>query len=83
MNGEAEGLAASYRIKFVETSAKTRQGVEDAFYSLVREIRDYVSDFQIISYSVLSYCSQTQSYTCIPANSKLDGNLISFFFVFQ
>ena len=27
---------------FVQTSAKTRQGVEEAFYTLVREIRKYV-----------------------------------------
>jgi hypothetical protein len=31
----------SYGIPFIETSAKTRQGVEDAFYTLVREIRQY------------------------------------------
>ncbi|XP_020612675.1 GTPase HRas [Orbicella faveolata] len=36
---EACDLATSYGIPFIETSAKTRQGVEDAFYTLVREIR--------------------------------------------
>lgn len=36
---EAHELATSYGIPFIETSAKTRQGVEDAFYTLVREIR--------------------------------------------
>lgn len=36
---EAHDLATSYGIPFIETSAKTRQGVEDAFYTLVREIR--------------------------------------------
>ena len=36
-------LADSYTIAYVETSAKTRQGVDDAFYTLVREIRKYVS----------------------------------------
>ncbi|KAK2188092.1 hypothetical protein NP493_144g04003 [Ridgeia piscesae] len=34
-------LAESYLIPYVETSAKTRQGVDDAFYTLVREIRKY------------------------------------------
>lgn len=34
-----EGLAKSYGIPFVQTSAKTRIGVDDAFYTLVREIR--------------------------------------------
>ncbi|KAF7221188.1 GTPase KRas [Nothobranchius furzeri] len=37
----AQELARSYSVPFVETSAKTRQGVEEAFYSLVREIRRY------------------------------------------
>lgn len=35
----AGGLAKSYGIPFVQTSAKTRIGVDDAFYTLVREIR--------------------------------------------
>ncbi|XP_031548789.1 GTPase HRas [Actinia tenebrosa] len=37
--GDAQELAKSYGIPFQETSAKTRQGVDDAFYTLVREIR--------------------------------------------
>ena len=37
--GFAAQVAESYAIPFVETSAKTRQGVDDAFYTLVREIR--------------------------------------------
>lgn len=32
-------VARSYNVPFVETSAKTRMGVDDAFYTLVREIR--------------------------------------------
>ena len=36
---EAKELAKSYNIPFVETSAKTRMGVDDAFFTLVREIR--------------------------------------------
>lgn len=36
---QAVTLAKSYGIPFIETSAKTRQGVDDAFYTLVREIR--------------------------------------------
>ncbi|MEE6477449.1 hypothetical protein FKM82_011516 [Ascaphus truei] len=45
---QAQDLARSYGIPFIETSAKTRQElcftmqrVEDAFYTLVREIRQY------------------------------------------
>ncbi|XP_028399623.1 GTPase HRas [Dendronephthya gigantea] len=35
----ARELASSFSIPFIETSAKTRQGVDEAFYTLVREIR--------------------------------------------
>jgi len=37
--------ARNYGIPFIETSAKTRMGVDDAFYTLVREIRKDVSIF--------------------------------------
>ena len=40
----AKDFASSLSMPFVQTSAKTRQGVEEAFYTLVREIRKYVSD---------------------------------------
>lgn len=33
--------AQNYNIPTIETSAKTRMGVDDAFYTLVREIRQY------------------------------------------
>jgi len=36
---DASEIARTYGIPFVETSAKTRMGVDDAFYTLVREIR--------------------------------------------
>lgn len=35
----ASDLAKQYGVPFIETSAKTRQGVDEAFYTLVREIR--------------------------------------------
>ncbi|KAL1787827.1 GTPase HRas isoform X1 [Sigmodon hispidus] len=38
---KAQDLAHSYGIPYIETSAKTRKGVEDAFYTLVREIRQH------------------------------------------
>lgn len=38
---QAKQVADSYNIPYVETSAKTRQGVDDAFYTLVREIRKF------------------------------------------
>ena len=40
---EAQKTADEYGIPFVQTSAKTRQGVEEGFYTLVREIRKYVT----------------------------------------
>ncbi|GAA50380.1 GTPase HRas [Clonorchis sinensis] len=39
---DAKMLARSFNIPYVETSAKTRQGVDEAFYTLVREIRKYL-----------------------------------------
>ena len=39
----ARELAANFGIPFIETSAKTRQGVDEAFYTLVREIKKDVS----------------------------------------
>lgn len=36
---DTKEAAQSYNIPFIETSAKTRMGVDDAFYTLVREIR--------------------------------------------
>jgi small GTP-binding protein len=35
---QAKDVAKSYGIPLIETSAKTRMGVDDAFYTLVREI---------------------------------------------
>ena len=40
---EAKEVAKNYGIPFIETSAKTRMGVDDAFYTLVREIKRDVS----------------------------------------
>ncbi|KAL4904961.1 ras-like protein [Aspergillus multicolor] len=38
---EGENLARQFGCKFIETSAKSRINVENAFYDLVREIRRY------------------------------------------
>ena len=38
---EGESLARSFGCKFIETSAKSRMNVDNAFYDLVREIRRY------------------------------------------
>ena len=34
-----QAYAKDHHMPYIETSAKTKQGVEDAFYTLVREIR--------------------------------------------
>lgn len=69
MPTEAYDLATSYGIPFIETSAKTRQGVEDAFYTLVREIRRDVSDLNFGKY--FSFFGTV--YTC-----KYNHNFLSF-----
>ena len=38
---EGEALARAMNCKFIETSAKTRTNVDNAFYDIVREIRRY------------------------------------------
>ncbi|KAH8808843.1 protein ras-like protein-1 [Xylogone sp. PMI_703] len=38
---EGEALARSFNCKFIETSAKSRINVDNAFYDIVREIRRY------------------------------------------
>jgi GTPase KRas len=38
---EGELLAGSFGCRFIETSAKSRFNVDNAFYDLVREIRRY------------------------------------------
>ena len=46
---QAKDASKMYGIPFVETSAKTRMGVDDAFYTLVREIRkDVSSGFNLV-----------------------------------
>ena len=45
---DANAKAKEFDIPYIETSAKTRQGVDDAFYTLVREIRRYVSKHRLV-----------------------------------
>ena len=53
---QAKDVAKSYSIPFIETSAKTRMGVDDAFYTLVREIR---KDVSITRIDELSFSGQS------------------------
>ena len=38
---EGQDLARQFGCKFIETSAKSRKNVDQAFYDIVREIRRY------------------------------------------
>lgn len=40
-NAEGENLARQFGCAFIETSAKSRINVDNAFYNIVREIRRY------------------------------------------
>ena len=41
MIAEGQNLARQFGCKFIETSAKSRINVDNAFYDIVREIRRY------------------------------------------
>lgn len=41
---EGKNLARQFGCKFIETSAKSRINVDNAFYDIVREIRKYNKD---------------------------------------
>ena len=56
---QAKDVAKSYSIPFIETSAKTRMGVDDAFYTLVREIR---KDVSITRIDELSFSGQSNQF---------------------
>ena len=53
---QAKELAQAFNIPFVETSAKTRMGVDDAFYTLVREIRKDIERRRSIENKSVTKC---------------------------
>ena len=57
MNNARE-QARHFGIPFIETSAKTRMGVDDAFYTLVREIRKDVSWLKKKTLIYGTFCKQ-------------------------
>lgn len=64
---EGEELAAEFGCKFIETSARTRINVENAFYDLVREIRRYNKEMS-------SYPSGSGAFGSRAHDGKMDVN---------
>lgn len=56
---EGQNLAKQFGCKFIETSAKSRINVDNAFYDIVREIRRYNKEMS--------------SYTGAPASGAQNG----------
>lgn len=56
---EGQNLARQFGCKFIETSAKSRINVDNAFYDIVREIRRYNKEMS--------------SYTGAPAGGQQNG----------
>ncbi|KAI5306342.1 Ras GTPase [Ascosphaera pollenicola] len=68
---EGEALAREFGCKFIETSAKSRINVENAFYDIVREIRRYNKDMN--SYAGGAAASASKSGTAAAgADGKMD-----------
>lgn len=68
---EGEALARDFGCKFIETSAKSRINVENAFYDIVREIRRYNKDMN--SYAGGTAASGAKSGTAAPgADGKME-----------
>ncbi|PCG97428.1 Small GTPase superfamily, Rab type [Penicillium occitanis (nom. inval.)] len=62
---EGEALARQFGCKFIETSAKSRINVENAFYDLVREIRRYNKEMS-------SYPSASGAFSGGAPHGKMD-----------
>ena len=65
INTEGEALARQFGCKFIETSAKSRINVENAFYDLVREIRRYNKEMS-------SYPSGSGAFGARQPEGKMD-----------
>ena len=60
---QARDIASDYRIPFVETSAKTRTGVDVAFYTLVRwGLDSHVSDWWFSQLILLREISKDKNF---------------------
>jgi GTPase KRas protein len=63
---EGQALARQFGCKFIETSAKSRRNVDQAFFDIVREIRRFNKEMS-------SYGSGAQSNSP-PGKMEMDGH---------
>lgn len=64
---EGQNLAKQFGCKFIETSAKSRKNVDQAFYDIVREIRRFNKEMS-------SYGSGAQSGQSPHDKLEMDGS---------
>ena len=75
---EAEDLAASLKIPYIESSAKFRQNVDQIFHTLIRQIRQFRHSEQqqyngdIINGNIKNYIKDKNG--CVESNSEKRNN---------
>ena len=70
---EGESLSRTFGCSFIETSAKSRTKVDDAFYDLVREIRRYNREMSSNSTSNAGGMGSGAPKTQIDMNEKISS----------
>ena len=76
----SQAYAKNHHIPYIESSAKTRQGVDDAFYTLVREIRHWVSKLFIVI-ACANYDNSSHSFVCMCVAGSGKGGRAIFYMV--
>ena len=67
---QARDAATHYQIPFVETSAKTRMGVDDAFYTLVRQVVILSTRLIIILFYCVVLCKLSLTLYILQGDKK-------------